>query len=285
MLLMSIPRSAGRDSTPVSRTPYVYGTETLAWITETLAMQMNLGWKLSLVARGVASPSLLDSYNDERPPIIAEMLKLSSMLFNNFVQAKAGGTERQNAWKRGGDLHQFGVNYRWSPIVLDERTPKEDKPVDPYASSGSPTGIVRAGERAPDAPGLVILAAKGGFNAAHPTTSLFSLFGASHHTVVIFGDGTVQVQVQEVIAALLAYPKDLLKTVLVHSDASAPLSAPDGIDWSVLDRDGHAREGYQVQKDEFLVVIVRPDGSVGGIVRGANGARRYLDGIFSVVAK
>lgn len=253
--------------------------------TDILVVQMNLGWKLSLVAKGVASPSLLDSYNDERTPIIAEMIKLSSTLFNKFVQAKAGGKDRENAWKRGGDLHQFGVNYRWSPIVFDERTPKEDKPVDPYghASDSSPTGVVRAGERAPDASGLIILAAKGGFNAAHPTTSLFSMFSASHHTVIVFSNGTDKVQ--EVIAVLRAYPTGLLKTVLVRNDTTAPLSAPDGVDWSVLDRDGHAHEGYKVQKDELLVVIVRPDGSVGGIVRGADGVGRYLDGVFSTVTK
>ena len=171
-----------------------------------------------MVAKGVAAPSLLDSYNDERPPIIAEMLKLSSTLFNNFVQAKSGGKDRENAWKRGGDLHQFGVNYRWSPIVLDERTQKEDKPVDPYGHTRSPAGIVRAGERAPDASGLVILAAKGGFNPAHPTTSLFKLFDASHHTVLLFSDGSNKVS--QVVAALQAYPTDLLKTVLVRTETS-----------------------------------------------------------------
>ena len=245
--------------------------------------QINLGWKLSLVAKEVAAPSLLDSYNAERPPIIAEMLKLSSTLFNKFVQAKSGGKDRENAWKRGGDLHQFGVNYRWSPIVLDERTPKEDTPVDPYGHTRSPTDILRAGERAPDAPGLVILAAKGGFNMAHATTSLFSLFGASHHTVLIFSDGSEKVS--EVVAALRAYPADLFKTVLVRTDTSAPLSAPDGVDWCVLDRDAHAHEGYQVQKHEFLVVVVRPDGSIGGITRGADGTGRYFNGVFNNVAK
>ena len=62
---------------------------------------------LYMVAKGVAAaPSLLDSYNNERSPIIAEMLKLFSTLFNNFVQAKSGGKNRGNAWKRSGDLHQ-----------------------------------------------------------------------------------------------------------------------------------------------------------------------------------
>ena len=236
-----------------------------------------------MVAKGVAAPSLLDSYNDERPPIIAEMLKLSSTLFNNFVQAKSGGKDRENAWKRGGDLHQFGVNYRWSPIVLDERTQKEDKPVDPYGHTRSPEAIVRAGERAPDASGLVILAAKGGFNAAHPTTSLFKLFDASHHTVLLFSDGSNKVS--QVVTALQAYPTDLLKTVLVRTETSPPLSAPDGIDWSVLDRDGHVHAGYQAEKHEFLVVVVRPDGSIGGILRGADGTKRYFDGVFSAIAK
>ena len=146
--------------------------------TDILVVQMNLGWKLSLVAKGVASPSLLDSYNDERTPIIAEMIKLSSTLFNKFVQAKAGGKDRENAWKRGGDLHQFGVNYRWSSVVVDERTPKPKnaQDVDPYGAGSD--GTLRAGDRAPQAPGLV--------TASAGETSLFDLFGPGHHTVLLF---------------------------------------------------------------------------------------------------
>ena len=46
--------------------------------------------RLYMAAKGVAAaPSLLDSYNNECSPIIAEMPKLSSALFNNFVQAKS----------------------------------------------------------------------------------------------------------------------------------------------------------------------------------------------------
>lgn len=128
---------------------------------------------------------MLDTYTEERLPVIAEMLKKSSGLFNNSARSEATGADKQSSWRRGGELHQFGVHCRWSSIVLDERTPKEDEPVDPYGRNHSPTDVVRAGERAPDAPGLAILGA-----ATPETTTLFKLFDVSRHTVLIFSDGT-----------------------------------------------------------------------------------------------
>lgn len=208
------------------------------------------------------------------------MLKKSSGLFNNFAQSKATGADRQAAWRRGGELHQFGVHCRWSSIVVDERSPKEATPTDPYGRTRSPTDIVRAGERAPDAPGLLVLGVEA--NAA-PRTTLFDLFGISYHTVLIFGDGSNKTDA--VLSALRAYPAELLRTVLIHADASDARLGHPKADVTVVDEDGHAHEGYQVQKEEFLVFIVRPDGAVGAIVRGTDGIRRYCGGVFSTIAE
>ncbi|KAJ3502989.1 hypothetical protein NLJ89_g8635 [Agrocybe chaxingu] len=78
----------------------------------------NLGWKLSLVTKGLSPASLLDTYNDERLPVVAEMLNITTGILNATRAAPTG-----DAWKRTGALMQLGVNYRWSSIVVDE--PKE----------------------------------------------------------------------------------------------------------------------------------------------------------------
>ena len=227
----------------------------------------------------MAAPALLDSYTQERAPVIAEMLKLSSHLFDNFLLDKTGGPDPAAVWRRGGDLHQFGVNYRWSPIVVDERSPRENVATDPYGHNRSPTDVVQAGDRAPDAPGLVVLSSTG--HPGHETTSLFTLFGISHHTVLIFSDGKGTESIVSVLDALRMCPSQLLRAILIHrdTDASAP-SLSDGAYLSAVDRDNHAHDAYQVGVGEFMVVIVRPDGTVGGVVRSVEGIRRYFNGIF-----
>lgn len=247
-------------------------------------VQTNLSWKLSLVEKGCAAPSLLDTYTAERVPVVAEMLKLSSQLFVEFLKAKAVPADREAAWQRGDELRQLDVHYRWSPIVVDERSPKETAPVDPYGRKHLPTDIVRAGERAPDAPDLVVHSAVGGVDTAQQTTeALFNVFGVSHHTVLIFSDGTDKVG--RVVSALKAYPAGLLRVVLIRADTSVASLPSDAVYLSVLDHEGYAHEGYQVPKGGFTVIIVRPDGIVGGVVLGADGVKRYFDGVFSALAK
>ena len=243
--------------------------------------QTNLSWKLSLVEKGLATPSLLDTYTTERTPVVAEMLKMSSELFVNFVKAKAIPADREAAWQRGEALRQLNVHCRWSPIVLDERSPKDIAPVDPYGRQHSPADIVRAGERAPDAPGLDVLLAAEDATASQQTTSLFNIFKVSHHTVLIFADGTDKVA--GVTSALKAYPAELLRIVFICTNVSDSYASP-GIGFlSVYDRDGHAHEGYHVQKGNLTVVIVRPDGIIGGIVFGEDGVKRYFDKVLGTM--
>ena len=229
------------------------------------------------MVKGYAAPSLLDTYTEERAPVIAEMLKRSTSLFDKAQHVKADGTNVEGAWYRGGELHMLGVNCRWSSIVLDERTPKETIPVDPYGVSHSDPSVslLRAGERAPDAPGLQVV--ETGDGDVHKTTSLLDIFGPSYHTVLIFSDGTEKAK--EMISALKHYPEDLVVTVLIHSNGAAGLSGCTDAHLSVIDREGHAHDGYRVGQDDFMTFIVRPDGVVGGVVCRVHGARRYLDGL------
>lgn len=45
----------------------------------------NLAWKLSLVLRGLASPTLLSTYNEERLPVITQMLHATTQLYTHTV--------------------------------------------------------------------------------------------------------------------------------------------------------------------------------------------------------
>ncbi|CAM5260913.1 hypothetical protein GCM10010329_04650 [Streptomyces spiroverticillatus] len=80
----------------------------------------NLGWKLGQVLRYGADPALLDTYEQERRPVAADMLGLSTQVHRG---------ERQ----RGAATQQLGLGYRGGPL------------------SAGAAGALEAGDRAPDA--------------------------------------------------------------------------------------------------------------------------------------
>ncbi|MFD9039336.1 FAD-dependent oxidoreductase [Streptomyces bottropensis] len=114
----------------------------------------NLGWKLAAVVRGDADETLLDTYEEERRPVAAAMLGLSTRVHR--------GEQR-----RGRDTQQLGLGYRDSSLCVDTR---ENLPPD----------ALRAGDRAPDG-------RRGGVH-------LFDVFRGPHWTLLTVGtaasDGT-----------------------------------------------------------------------------------------------
>ncbi|KAJ7847756.1 FAD binding domain-containing protein [Mycena olivaceomarginata] len=230
---------------------------------------INLGWKLALVATGRAPATLLDSYSTERLPIIAEMLKLTTSLYEQT--AATAGTGDVGGWttafKRGGALSMLGVNTRGSTIVLvdDEHAAAEGG-----AYAAAAPGRVQAGYRAPDAPGLV--------GADETTTRLFDVFGPAAHTVLVFGgDASAHGAVKH---ALACWPQGTEHTMLISRAGEKGESTVLG---KVLeDREGHAHAGYasDMTAGSMTIVIVRPDGVVGAVVSQAEGIERYGKLIF-----
>ena len=80
----------------------------------------NLGWKLGSVLRG-GPESLLDTYEEERLPVAAAVLGLSSQLY------------KKPLLKRGEATNQLALHYRGSSL-----------------SSGAPTGRLHPGDRMPN---------------------------------------------------------------------------------------------------------------------------------------
>jgi 2-polyprenyl-6-methoxyphenol hydroxylase-like FAD-dependent oxidoreductase len=59
----------------------------------------NLAWKLALVARGMANPRLLDSYEAERMPVGRFLLRYTDRAFSTFTRAMSAN--RAATWARG----------------------------------------------------------------------------------------------------------------------------------------------------------------------------------------
>ncbi|RYM10680.1 FAD-dependent oxidoreductase [Sphingobium cupriresistens] len=111
----------------------------------------NLGWKLAAVLGGAPCP-LLESYEEERRPIAAAMLGLSTVLLE---QAKRGNMVR------GREVRQLDLGYRGLSLALDA-----------VEAKSGPT----AGDRMPD----VVLRGAGG-----QTRRLFDLMRGPHWTLLV----------------------------------------------------------------------------------------------------
>lgn len=111
----------------------------------------NLGWKIAAVLKG-APPDLLTTYEEERRPIAAGMLGLSTRLLD--------AARTRNEMRRGRETQQLDLGYRGSSLAL---------------TAVARAGDVVAGDRAPDAP------VRG---AAGQSTRLFELFKGPHWTLL-----------------------------------------------------------------------------------------------------
>ncbi|KZT25236.1 hypothetical protein NEOLEDRAFT_1178648 [Neolentinus lepideus HHB14362 ss-1] len=234
----------------------------------------NLGWKLALVCKSLSPLSLLSTYSEERLPVIAEMLHLSTHLLNKTTGNNA---DLSAGLKRGGKLLQLGVNYQWSSIIVDERYSTNSELTagaqvqNAYGAEEAGEEILRAGDRAPDAPGLV---------SRSPdsfVTSLFQVFKPTFHTVLVF---TCNPDEAAVIAqSLQALPAGSVFTVAIAPGTRGygPHVVFEGVDIAFIDVDGFAYKHYGVAEDKVTVVVVRPDSFVGAIiVSGVDGLKRYF---------
>jgi 2-polyprenyl-6-methoxyphenol hydroxylase-like FAD-dependent oxidoreductase len=112
----------------------------------------NLGWKLAAVVGGRAGATLLDTYEEERLPIAAWTLNITSERQKAIMAAGFASTATK-------DTTQLNLNYRYSSLAVD-LTGKE--------------GLLHAGDRAPDAE-----LADGSW--------LSDLYRGTHFTVLGFG--------------------------------------------------------------------------------------------------
>ncbi|KAJ7237009.1 hypothetical protein C8J57DRAFT_1439250 [Mycena rebaudengoi] len=243
----------------------------------------NLAWKLALVLKNLASPSLLSSFDEERLPVIVQMLHATSALYTHAVlkvdkEAKPEEDDKSaSGWFRwrNSALEMYGVNYRYSPIVVEERAalPREDQNelMKAHAYQGyEGKGSLCAGDRAPEAPGLV--------QSDGVETSLFALFKPDVHSVIVFARDAQASFLGGVYDAVAAYAvQSVAQTLTIcHKDAV-------GHNKYLVDRDGHAFSAYMIDEDVVTVVIVRPDGFIGAIVREGEGVARYFKKIFTAL--
>jgi 2-polyprenyl-6-methoxyphenol hydroxylase-like FAD-dependent oxidoreductase len=159
----------------------------------------NLGWKLAAVLSG-APDALLDTYEEERRPIAAEMLGLATGLLDKA---------KQGDMKRGREVHQLDLGYRFSSLAL---------------ATGLPDDGLQPGDRAPD--GLLR-------DAAGRPVRLFDLLAGPHWTLLARSAAAPAPRPGLRVHAVgpagdLQDPDDTLAATYGLADGEAVLIRPDG---------------------------------------------------------
>ncbi len=251
----------------------------------------NLGWKLALVHKNIAPYSLLNSYSEERLSVIAEMMGQASRMPTDPYR----GMESRDFLK--SSLFPAGINYRWSSMLLDERrkdtreaAPEDEEYYHDYEFDGSDVdeevldaydlqedAMLRAGDRAPDAPCLTDMRDTRRTAPTTKTWHLFDVLGPTHHTVLVFAEATRRWA--HVLKSLSSYPRGTVSSVLIIRRGQV-ISAMEAAHAKFVleDNGGYAHDAY-VLDGRYGVVVVRPDGVIGAIAKGVEGMRWYLQGI------
>lgn len=156
----------------------------------------NLGWKLAAAIKGQSSPELLDTYEEERQPVAAWTLNISSERQKAMADALAKG---KGGFETIGtkDTTQLNLNYRYSSLSMD---------------SNAADSKLQAGDRAPD--------------SELPDGSWLSdLYRGTHFTVITsksvklddirsqFTDGVKVYNLNDETMAKTGYPADAISIV------------------------------------------------------------------------
>jgi hypothetical protein len=140
---------------------------------------INLCWKLAMVLKGQAKPELLETYSEERLPVIRSVLKKTEGLTHaigsentlfrsvfSYVAPWLVGMEniQQNTTEH---MSQLAVNYRESPLSV----------------SGGHSSQLRAGDRLPDFP-ITVLNPEGSGEQQSQRATTFGLLDPSSFTLL-----------------------------------------------------------------------------------------------------
>jgi 2-polyprenyl-6-methoxyphenol hydroxylase-like FAD-dependent oxidoreductase len=222
----------------------------------------NLAWKLALVCRGRASDALLDSYDAERHPVGASVVKFTSATTRLATLKNPLAVDARNvllgrisarpstAAKVSESLAESAISYETSPVVGED-----------VAGSRTAKQLISPGRHAPD------------------VDALRDRLRADVHTVLLFAGSDPTAEPEDLIrlAKELRSVSDLVDVVTIVDDAATAADVPD----AVLDVDGMAADAYLGGSGVGSLVVVRPDGYVGYVATPSDpeALRHYLQDI------
>jgi 2-polyprenyl-6-methoxyphenol hydroxylase-like FAD-dependent oxidoreductase len=238
----------------------------------------NLGWKLALVVRGLAPPSLLETYERERRAVAEDVIKVTRMMTEHLeVFRELPPTERERLYthafvpnaerlRSARQREQLDLDYRKSPICGEHR-PRSAPP----RFADGPHGGAQARDAGP-------------LEVAGCTVTLFDLLRGPRHSLLLFAGGASVRRRGDRLTTLadsvVRSYADLMNVYLVcPSNAGAAPDAPPGV---TIVRDPAQALQRRYGAGSGCAYLIRPDGYVG--YRSASVTlprfRQYLDRVF-----
>jgi len=200
----------------------------------------NLGWKLAAVLNG-AKASLLDTYEEERLPVAASLLGITTRLHREAFNDKL------KEMRRGPETLQLGLNYRDGPLSR-----QDDPPATP----------LYVGDRAPDAP---LLDHNGSL------VRLFDIFRGPRFTLLSLGNHD--------FPGLDRIRERHCRTLQVHT-IDHGTSEGTAVDTDLIDDRGHVRDAYGGEDGAlFLIRPDGYIGFIGG-GKSIGSVESYLERIY-----
>jgi 2-polyprenyl-6-methoxyphenol hydroxylase-like FAD-dependent oxidoreductase len=245
----------------------------------------NLGWKLAMVARGIAGEALLDSYHAERHAIgrqvlvetdratkLGLMTGLPAAIRNQAARVMSSFEPVRRRIVYG--LAQLGVGYQGSPIcvevtgsVMSARLGKPEAAETPTLGSHVAFGGGPApGVHAPDGDCTLVSA------GATTPTRLAKLLGHACFTLLLFDGKSASAAGYDTLAAVASRARQrlgaLVQVYVVSPRRERPVEIPDDLA-VVLDAAGTLEAAYGAQTE--CLYLVRPDLYIGFRSQPADG--------------
>lgn len=207
----------------------------------------NLGWKLALVLQGKAKPDLLDSYHDERYPIIHNVVKETETA-TKMVMTEDGFIQKLSAFSEAFTVPvSRAVQGMLNRLAEVDLRYDKSKVIDYTNVSGE---IRLQGVRAPDA-------ALGSGRRLYD-----ALRDGKHHLLVFLGEAPSPARVKAV-SELTALVEQKFSEVVVNVFVKTVV--PE-LPQAMLDKDGLAHAAYYADTQPVLYVV-RPDNVIACVTK------------------
>lgn len=267
----------------------------------------NLGWKLSLVQGGIGRDVLLDSYEAERMPVAAELLKTSDLATRGLNDLLTLGGVRAQGLRNSvlelvselglvrrsvsRNLSMLDLGYPNSPIVAQHHASRlTEPPADGQPPLPDPPRVAISLRQWLDfgngpAPGL--RAVDGRLRALPGDTvhHLFSLLHSGQHVLLLFAGSAETEEAYHRLAALGAqvHTRHQRSIRVAMIEASRPDDSWGRPGWEgglFLDENGSLHQAYGARAE--CVYLLRPDGHVAFRSQPADPIKvqEYLDRIW-----
>lgn len=203
----------------------------------------NLAWKLALVIEGKAKPSLLNSYQSERYPVVNNIVNqtesLTKMaLFDKSFSSKLRQfskkflrNEVMSSKKIGEQITQLDIRYKDSDVISYDEHPRAKSP--------------QQGEHAPD----VII---------HSSKRLYDYLQNTLHNVLFFtGSSEIKNTLEQLAQLQKLLNKIFPEQIKIHIVTNEELKDVDNI---ILDVMNAIHDRYNIKHASLY--IIRPDGYI-----------------------